>query len=90
MQDSAWKPGAKSTVAVAIVKYMTNFFSCGGLQSTYISNIDENIIIEKRQLTFPILNLFFVHCSNDYTPLPLVAEHQDYSVHRNSHSRDFN
>ena len=51
-------------------------------RATYISNIDENIIIEKRQLTFPILNLFFVHCSNDYTPLPLVAEHQDYSVHR--------
>ena len=58
-------------------------------RATYISNIDENIIIEKRQLTFPILNLFFVQCSNDYTPLPLVAEHQDYSVHRNSHSRDF-
>ena len=28
-------------------------------RATYISNIDENIIIEKRQLTFPILNLFF-------------------------------
>ena len=36
-------------------------------RATYISNIDENIIIEKRQLTFPILNLFFVHCLNDYT-----------------------
>ena len=45
-------------------------------RATYISNIDENIIIEKRQLTFPILNLF----SRLHSPTPYGHEAKERSA----------